>query len=386
MISHSFHRWQEAEAAMHLDDHEHRTDGAAAELVVSHVRGQIERGELKPGDRLPPERELAQLVGVSRPSVRAGLRSLSAMGVVHTRHGSGTYIADGPPALDSRPLSMLASLHGFTPEQMFEARRVLEVGVAGLAAERATGDQVAAMAEEVTGMFASVEDPQTFLMHDVRFHRSVAMASGIRSWRRWWKWCRRSTSSSAASRCRAAAISGRPRSPTVASTTPCARTTWTVHDARWACTCRARGLRRASGRLQIRIAPDRERPDAREAQHDGDRAPDDQPAALEDSRPPVATANVDSTAQVRPRAAGQCGTSCPRTSTSACAAIPAIVSRRAWHQYTHVSVLGAGVLCRVRCFVPVPGASATSTREPLHRTAPARTAPGTSTASTGGIL
>ena len=163
---------------MYLDDHEHRTDGAAAELVVSHVRGHIERGELKPGDRLPPERELAHLVGVSRPSVRAGLRSLSAMGVVHTRHGSGTYIADGPPVLDSRPLSLLASLHGFTPEQMFEARRVLEVGVAGLAAERATGDQVAAMAEEVTGMFASVEDPQTFLMHDVRFHRSVAMASG----------------------------------------------------------------------------------------------------------------------------------------------------------------------------------------------------------------
>jgi GntR family transcriptional repressor for pyruvate dehydrogenase complex len=61
---------------------------------------------------------------------------------------------------------------------MFEARRTLEVGVAGLAAERASGDQIAAMAEEVTGMFASVDDPQTFLMHDVRFHRAVAMASG----------------------------------------------------------------------------------------------------------------------------------------------------------------------------------------------------------------
>jgi len=103
-------------------------EGAAAEQVVDHVRGQIERGELRPGDRLPPERELAQHIGVSRPSVRAGLRSLSAMGVVHTRHGSGTYIADGPPQLDSRPLSLLASLHGFTPEQMFEARRTLEVG------------------------------------------------------------------------------------------------------------------------------------------------------------------------------------------------------------------------------------------------------------------
>ncbi len=161
------------------DDRDFRqSDGAAAEMVVDHVRGQIERGELRPGDRLPPERELAHHIGVSRPSVRAGLRSLSALGVVVTRHGSGTYIADGPPQLDSRPLSMLAALHGFTQEQMFEARRTLEVGVAGLAAERATGDQIAAMAEEVTGMFASVEDPQAFLMHDVRFHREVAMASG----------------------------------------------------------------------------------------------------------------------------------------------------------------------------------------------------------------
>jgi GntR family transcriptional regulator, transcriptional repressor for pyruvate dehydrogenase complex len=154
------------------------SDAAAAELVVDFIRGQIERGELRPGDRLPPERELAQRIGVSRPSVRAGLRSLAAMAVVQTRHGSGTYIADGPPQLDSRPLSLLAALHGFTPEQMFEARRVLEVGVAGLAAERATGEQIAAMAEEVTEMFASVEDPNTFLMHDVRFHRAVAMASG----------------------------------------------------------------------------------------------------------------------------------------------------------------------------------------------------------------
>lgn len=154
------------------------SDAAAAELVVNYVRGQIERGDLRPGDRLPPERELAQRIGVSRPSVRAGLRSLAAMAVVQTRHGSGTYIADGPPQLDSKPLSLLAALHGFTQEQMFEARRVLEVGVAGLAAERATPEQIAAMAEEVTGMFASVDDPQAFLRHDIRFHRAVAMASG----------------------------------------------------------------------------------------------------------------------------------------------------------------------------------------------------------------
>ena len=159
-------------------DRDDRAIDTASELVVEFVRGQIERGLLRPGDRLPAERELATRIGVSRPSVRAGLRTLGAMGVAQTRHGSGTYIADGPPALDSKPLGMLAALHGFTAEQMFEARRVLEMGVAALAAERATAEQVAAMADEVAGMFASIDDPQTFIMHDVRFHRAIAMASG----------------------------------------------------------------------------------------------------------------------------------------------------------------------------------------------------------------
>ena len=154
------------------------SDGVTAELVVQHVRGLIERGELRPGDRLPAERELAVQLGVSRPSVRAGLRSLSAIGVLQTRHGAGTFITDGPPTLGSEPLSFLAALHGFTRDEMFEARRALEVGVAGLAAERANDEQIATIAEEITGMFAALDDPQTFLIHDIRFHRSVAESSG----------------------------------------------------------------------------------------------------------------------------------------------------------------------------------------------------------------
>ena len=80
--------------------------------------------------------------------------------------------------LGTEPLSFLAALHGFTRDEMFEARRALEVGVAGLAAERATDDQIATIAEEVTGMFASLDDAQAFLIHDIRFHRAVAAASG----------------------------------------------------------------------------------------------------------------------------------------------------------------------------------------------------------------
>jgi GntR family transcriptional repressor for pyruvate dehydrogenase complex len=154
------------------------SDGVTAEIVVQHVRGLIERGELRPGDRLPAERDLAVQLGVSRPSVRAGLRSLAAIGVLQTRHGAGTFITDGPPTLGSEPLSFLAALHGFTRDEMFEARRALEVGVAGLAAERANDEQIATIAEEVTGMFASLDEPQAFLIHDIRFHRAVAQASG----------------------------------------------------------------------------------------------------------------------------------------------------------------------------------------------------------------
>jgi GntR family transcriptional regulator, transcriptional repressor for pyruvate dehydrogenase complex len=153
-------------------------DGVAAELVVAHIRGLIDQGQLKPGDRLPAERELAVQIGVSRPSVRAGLRALAAMGVVQSRHGAGTFIRSGPPVLGSEPLSFLAALHGFTRDEMFEARRVLEVGVAGLAAERSTGEHLACIAEEITGMYASLDEPLAFLRHDIRFHRAIATASG----------------------------------------------------------------------------------------------------------------------------------------------------------------------------------------------------------------
>ena len=149
----------------------------SADQVVRHVALLIERGELRPGDRLAPERELAQELGVSRPTVRAGLHALAAMGVTESRQGAGTFITGGPPRLGAGPLSFLAALHGFTRAQIFEARKVLEVGAAGLAAERGLADRLAPMAEEVTGMFATLNEPQKFLIHDVRFHRAIAAAA-----------------------------------------------------------------------------------------------------------------------------------------------------------------------------------------------------------------
>lgn len=149
----------------------------STDQVVAFVRDLIDRGRLRPGDRLPAERELATRIGVSRPSVRAGLHALAAMGVVRSKHGSGTYIPDGPPSLGSEPLSFLAALHGFTRDEMYEARRILEVEAAGLAAERATSDHLATLAEEVAGLFANRDNPHLFLVHDINFHRGVADAA-----------------------------------------------------------------------------------------------------------------------------------------------------------------------------------------------------------------
>jgi GntR family transcriptional repressor for pyruvate dehydrogenase complex len=146
--------------------------------VVDHVRQLVASGELKAGDRLPPERELARKLKISRSSLRAGIGFLAAMGVLKSRHGAGTFVATGPPALDSSSLTVLGALHGFLPWQMFEARLVLEANVAALAAERATGDQIAELAEEVAEMYASIDDPQEYLIHDVRFHRTIARAAG----------------------------------------------------------------------------------------------------------------------------------------------------------------------------------------------------------------
>ncbi len=155
-----------------------RAAEGGTEQVVSYVRELIEGGRLKPGDRLPAERELAIQLGVSRPTVRAGLQALAALGVVQSRHGSGTYIPAGPPALGTDALSFLAALHGFTREEMYEARRILEVGASALAAERATPEQLATLAEEVANLFASLKQPHAFLVHDINFHKAVGAASG----------------------------------------------------------------------------------------------------------------------------------------------------------------------------------------------------------------
>lgn len=163
---------------------EHKLDGSQSSAqttltmrVVGHLREMIQKGELQPGAKLPAERELSLKLKVSRASLRAGIGFLSAMGVLQSRHGSGTFIAEGPPAFDAGMLQVMGSLHGYHPTQMFEARLVIEQALTGFAAERASERELTMLAEEIAEMYASLKDPQEYLIHDVRFHRTLAAAA-----------------------------------------------------------------------------------------------------------------------------------------------------------------------------------------------------------------
>lgn len=146
--------------------------------VVNHIRSLIESGMLRPGDKIPPEREFAQTLNISRASLRSGIGYLAAMGVMKVRHGVGTFVADGPAEFNSSSFSLMGALHGFQSWQMFEARKFIESNLAALAAERGKEEHHAAMAEEVAEIFASIGSPADFLIHDILFHRIIAKASG----------------------------------------------------------------------------------------------------------------------------------------------------------------------------------------------------------------
>lgn len=146
--------------------------------VVDHLCAMIASNELSAGDRLPAERELALQLGVTRGEVRRGIGYLAALGALEVRHGVGAFLADAAKSIGNAPLQLLRAIGGFETWQMFEARRALEIVIVSLAAERCREEQLAPIAEELAEMFATVNDAKQFLIHDIRFHRAIAQASG----------------------------------------------------------------------------------------------------------------------------------------------------------------------------------------------------------------
>lgn len=148
------------------------------ELVVQRIKELLEQGELKAGSRLPPERDLAEMLSISRPSLRTALKALSVMGIIRAKPGAGTYIADSLPEVFTEPMRFMTLIHNTSDEELFEARLIIEAGLAELAAERALSSDLRALSDEIEAMRETVGDPEKFLVHDVRFHQAIARAAG----------------------------------------------------------------------------------------------------------------------------------------------------------------------------------------------------------------
>jgi len=150
---------------------------SAPEMVAEQILGQIKSGELAPGDRLPPQRELASLLGVGRSSVREAINALAVMGYLDVAQGRGTYIARDLPDAATALFQFDAALKAGTILDLMDVRELLECRSARLAAERAGDKGIHSLEKVVQGMRAAAEDYASFLEADMQFHRALAEAS-----------------------------------------------------------------------------------------------------------------------------------------------------------------------------------------------------------------
>lgn len=150
--------------------------------VVDRLMSRIESGEIRPGDQLPPERELMDFYGVGRPAVREALQALERSGIVEISHGERARVvvptADDLIRQIGSGARHLLSMQPDTLEHLKGARIFLEAGMARMAAAVATAEDVAALQLRLEEHAASLPQLDQFLDRDMAFHREIARISG----------------------------------------------------------------------------------------------------------------------------------------------------------------------------------------------------------------
>jgi GntR family transcriptional repressor for pyruvate dehydrogenase complex len=156
--------------------------GRAHDLILDWLEAQLVAGNLHAGDRLPAERDLAAMLGVSRAAVREAMRVMGALGTVSQGTGSGreagTILVARPAAALTRFLRLHVLLASIGPDDVIHARIALERESARLAATRATPAQLEAMQGHLVEMGRPGITPEAFSDHDTAFHVELARASG----------------------------------------------------------------------------------------------------------------------------------------------------------------------------------------------------------------
>ncbi len=147
-------------------------------MVAEQILKKIEDGELQPGSCLPAQRELAQLLGVGRSSVREAINALVVMGYLEAIQGKGTFIRQNLPATDPTIEKLNAAFKAGSIFDLMEARALLEAKSAALAAQRAEKHHIQKLKKALKDVRATEKDYTFFLKADIAFHNRVAEATG----------------------------------------------------------------------------------------------------------------------------------------------------------------------------------------------------------------
>lgn len=148
-----------------------------ADQVFERIRDHIFRGDLRPGEQLRSERELCEIMGVSRPTIRQAIKKLIERGLVENRQGQGTFVKNPKQAHGHNPLREMIDWDEATLRDLLEVRMALECQAATTAALRATAEDVKALDAHVKEMRASIESGELGILEDVRFHMTLAYAT-----------------------------------------------------------------------------------------------------------------------------------------------------------------------------------------------------------------
>ncbi|HWR15721.1 MAG TPA: FadR/GntR family transcriptional regulator [Terriglobales bacterium] len=149
------------------------------DTVAKRIETLVRNGDLRKGDRLPPEPELAQMLRVSRSSLREALKGLMFVGLIKARPGDGTYIQGASLSrVMSRHFQWMVVLQEIKYLEIYELRQIIEPRAAALAAQRATRNDIERMERALAEMSESIDRPERFLSYDIELHDALAQASG----------------------------------------------------------------------------------------------------------------------------------------------------------------------------------------------------------------
>lgn len=150
-----------------------------SDQVFEQLKDLIFKGQLKPGDQLMTERELAQSMGVSRPTVREAINKLVTMGLLEQRQGQGTFVNSPADDADKNPLAAVINGHDVSLQDLLEVRLGLECNAVALAARRATEEDLHELGKNLAQMIEEIKSGKEGLGSnaDLSFHMAIAYAT-----------------------------------------------------------------------------------------------------------------------------------------------------------------------------------------------------------------